>query len=186
MISATVQSITEETKEIKESNEEEPEASLEDITIGPTQHLKNKQKMLQKVVKNEMLQMSFDLNKVVFILKWGSSSTSEEEEVDEDIPKVNEKEQVDGKKVIEEDDSESEKNSSGSNSSSSSEEEDVTTEKQTTNEGSNSSSSSEEEDGDGEDNVRVSIDKAKFEKTPIPVPSFDLKTVKDVVGEVVA
>ncbi|KAF5187116.1 hypothetical protein FRX31_023297, partial [Thalictrum thalictroides] len=61
-------------------------------------------------------------------------ATSEEEAIDEDIPKVNEKEQGDGKKDIEEDDSESEKDSSGSNSSSSSEEENVTTEKQTANE----------------------------------------------------
>ncbi|KAF5203765.1 hypothetical protein FRX31_006648, partial [Thalictrum thalictroides] len=38
----------------------------------------------------------------------------------------------------------------------------------------------------GKDNVRVSIDKAKFEKALLPVPSFDLETVEDAVGVTVA
>ncbi|KAF5207501.1 hypothetical protein FRX31_002912, partial [Thalictrum thalictroides] len=38
----------------------------------------------------------------------------------------------------------------------------------------------------GEDNVRVSIDKAKYEEARLPIPSFDLETVKDAVGTVVA
>ncbi|KAF5188681.1 hypothetical protein FRX31_021732 [Thalictrum thalictroides] len=63
MISATVLSITEETKEFEGINEEE---------IGEEGDASDE----------------------------GSSSTSEEEAIDEDIPKVNEKEQGDGKKVI--------------------------------------------------------------------------------------
>ncbi|KAF5195598.1 hypothetical protein FRX31_014814 [Thalictrum thalictroides] len=146
MISATVQSITEETKEIEESNIEELEASLEGITIGPTLTSKTQR---EKVTESGEEGDTSDE---------GSSSTSEEEAVDEDIPKKcclslkrkwnivayvrvhsknGPKQLVHGIAL-------------------------------------------------GEDNVRVSIDKAKFEKAPLPVPSFDLETVKDAVGAVVA